>query len=60
MTDAVEGNHAVNRAGFVLHAAVHAEHPDILAMCHAHTEYGVAYATLGRSLPPIVGCLCIF
>ena len=56
----VEGNHAVNRAGFVLHAAVHAEHPDILAMCHAHTEYGVAYATLGRSLPPISQDVCAF
>ena len=29
----VKGDYAVNRAGFVLHAAVHAEHPDILAMC---------------------------
>ncbi|MDZ4129567.1 MAG: class II aldolase/adducin family protein, partial [Hydrogenophaga sp.] len=26
----VEGRHAVNRAGFVLHAAVHEAHPDIV------------------------------
>ena len=44
----VEGDYAVNQAGFVIHSAVHAEHPDILAMCHAHTVYGSAYASLGR------------
>jgi ribulose-5-phosphate 4-epimerase/fuculose-1-phosphate aldolase len=49
----VEGEHAVNRAGFVLHAAVHEAHPEIMAMCHAHTLYGTAYAALGRPLAPI-------
>src|ERR1700754_1963171 len=49
----VEGDYAVNRAGFVLHAAVHAAHPDILAMCHAHTVYGTAFAALGKPLEPI-------
>lgn len=49
----VEGKHAVNRAGFVLHAAVHDENPDIIAMCHAHTVYGTAFAALGRPLDPI-------
>jgi ribulose-5-phosphate 4-epimerase/fuculose-1-phosphate aldolase len=49
----VEGGHAINRAGFVLHAAVHEAHPDILAMCHAHTVYGTAFAALGRPLEPI-------
>ena len=56
----IEGKYAVNRAGFVLHAAVHAEHPDILAMCHAHTVYGTAYAALGRPLPPISQDACAF
>ncbi|MEM7251270.1 MAG: class II aldolase/adducin family protein [Pseudomonadota bacterium] len=56
----VEGEYAVNRAGFVLHAAVHAAHPDILAMCHAHTTYGAAYAALGRPLPPISQDSCAF
>jgi ribulose-5-phosphate 4-epimerase/fuculose-1-phosphate aldolase len=46
----VEGRHAINRAGFVLHAAVHEAHPDILAMCHAHTVYGTAFAALGKPL----------
>lgn len=49
----VEGSYAVNRAGFVLHAAVHEAHPDIVAMCHAHTVYGTAFAALGRPLEPI-------
>ena len=49
----VEGRHALNRAGFVLHAAVHEAHPDILAMCHAHTTYGTAFASLGKKLEPI-------
>ncbi len=49
----VEGKHAINRAGFVLHAAVHEHHQDIVAMCHAHTTYGTAFSSLGRPLEPI-------
>ena len=49
----VEGDYALNRAGFVLHGAVHDAHPDIVAMCHAHGIYGTAFAALGRPLDPI-------
>ncbi|NHC61144.1 class II aldolase/adducin family protein [Paenalcaligenes suwonensis] len=49
----IEGDYALNRAGFVLHSAVHERHPDIVAMCHAHTEYGTAFASLGKPLAPI-------
>ncbi len=57
----VEGEYAINRAGFVLHAAVHEHHADIVAMCHAHTVYGGAYASLGRPLPPITqDAACFF
>ncbi|KVP88059.1 aldolase [Burkholderia ubonensis] len=49
----VEGRHAINRAGFVLHAAVHDAHPDIVAMCHSHTVYGTAFAALAKPLAPI-------
>jgi ribulose-5-phosphate 4-epimerase/fuculose-1-phosphate aldolase len=56
----VKGDYAINRAGFVLHAAVHEMHPDIVAMCHAHTVYGVAYAALGRPLPPVTQDACAF
>jgi len=56
----VEGKYAINRAGFVLHAAVHKAHPDILAMCHAHTVYGTAYASLAKPLDPISQDACAF
>jgi ribulose-5-phosphate 4-epimerase/fuculose-1-phosphate aldolase len=49
----IEGKHALNRAGFVLHAAVHEKHPDIVAMCHAHTVYGTTFASLAKPLDPI-------
>ncbi|WP_306028252.1 class II aldolase/adducin family protein [Stappia sp. MMSF_3263] len=56
----VEGTHAVNRAGFVLHANVHEAHPDIIAMCHAHTVYGTAFAALARPIEPITQDACAF
>ena len=46
----VEGRYAINRAGFVLHAAVHEAHLDVMAMCHAHTTYGTAFCSAGRKL----------
>jgi len=49
----VEGRHAINRAGFVLHAAVHEEYPEVMAMCHAHTVYGTAWCATGRPLDMI-------
>ncbi|HKR38852.1 MAG TPA: class II aldolase/adducin family protein [Paraburkholderia sp.] len=56
----VEGKYAINRAGFVLHAAVHEAHPDIVAMCHAHTVYGTAFAALGKKIEPITQDACAF
>ena len=58
--EVVEGEYAVNQASFVLRAAVHTAHSDILAMCHAHTLYGAAYASLGRPLAPISQDACAF
>ncbi len=56
----VAGRYALNRAGFVLHAAVHEMHRDIVAMCHAHTVYGVAYAAFGRPIPPVTQDAAVF
>lgn len=56
----VEGTWAVNRAGFVLHSAIHEENPDIVASCHAHTVNGMAWAALGRPLDPITQTACGF
>ncbi|MDQ6620404.1 MAG: class II aldolase/adducin family protein [Pseudomonadota bacterium] len=58
--EVVQGTYAVNRAGFVLHAAVHEAHPDIVAMCHAHSVYGTAWAATGRPLPPITQDAAVF
>ena len=44
----VEGEHAANRAGFVLHSAIHEANPHIVASCHAHTVHGAAWAAMGR------------
>ena len=49
----IEGTHAINRAGFVLHSAVHEAHPEVVAMCHAHTPYGAAWCATGRPLDMI-------
>ena len=56
----VEGTHAVNRAGFVLHAGVHEAHPDIVAMCHAHTPYGTAWCATGKPIEPVTQDACAF
>lgn len=48
----VEGQYAINRAGFVVHASVHEAHPDIVAMCHAHTPHGTAWCSTGRTIDP--------
>ena len=53
----VQGEYAINRAGFVLHAAAHEAHPEVVAMCHAHTIYGGAWASTGRPLLPITRML---
>lgn len=56
----VEGKYAINRAGFVLHAAVHEEYPDVVAMCHAHTTYGTAWCATGRPLDMISQDAAVF
>lgn len=58
--EVLEGTWAVNRAGFVLHAAIHQAHPDVVASCHAHTINGMAWAALGRPLDPITQTACSF
>ena len=49
-----------NRAGFVLHAAVHEHNPKVIAMCHAHTLYGAAFCSMGRPIDPISQDACAF
>lgn len=55
-----EGRWAVNRAGFVLHSAIHEANRGLVASCHAHTTHGMAWAALGRELDPITQTACGF
>jgi ribulose-5-phosphate 4-epimerase/fuculose-1-phosphate aldolase len=42
-----------NQAAFVIHAKIHLARPDVIAVCHSHSLYGSAFASLGQ-LPQFV------
>lgn len=52
------GRRPVNRAGFVIHSAIHAARPDVIAACHAHAVHGKAFSSLGRPLDTITQDAC--
>jgi ribulose-5-phosphate 4-epimerase/fuculose-1-phosphate aldolase len=56
----VYGTHHVNRAAFVLHAAIHAARPDVVAAAHSHSVHGKAFSSLGIPLAPLTQDACIF
>ncbi|CAN5810840.1 class II aldolase/adducin family protein [soil metagenome] len=58
--DVVYGSSAVNRAAFVIHAAIHGARPDVVAAAHSHSPYGKSFSTLGIPLAPITQDDCIF
>lgn len=58
--DIVYGKHSVNRAAYVLHAAIHKARPDVIAAAHAHSVYGKAFSSLGKKLDPITQDSCAF
>ena len=58
--EVVYGDRPVNRAAFVIHAAIHAARPDIVAAAHAHSVYGKAFSSLAKPLLPITQDACIF
>lgn len=58
--DVVVGDQPVNRAAFVIHAAVHEARPDVVSAAHAHSVYGKAWSALGRPLDPITQDSCAF
>lgn len=43
----------INKAGFVIHSAIHAARPDICCVLHTHTVAGVAVASLKTGLLPL-------
>ncbi|WVF69416.1 hypothetical protein IAT40_004193 [Kwoniella sp. CBS 6097] len=42
-----------NQAAYAIHAMIHSRRPDVIAVCHSHSVYGSAFASLGR-LPDFV------
>ncbi len=58
--EVVVGTQPVNRAAFVIHAAIHQARPDVVAAAHAHSVHGKAWSSLGRPLDPITQDACIF
>lgn len=55
----VEGNvlqetsHEVNRAGFIIHGAIHMARPDLHCIVHTHTAAGVAISALEDGILPL-------
>ncbi|KAM0283720.1 hypothetical protein ACHAQH_002309 [Verticillium albo-atrum] len=49
-----------NKAGFLIHSAVHQARPDVHAVCHAHSIYGKAWSVFGRRLDMITQDACKF
>lgn len=39
-----------NAAGFLIHSAVHKARPDVIAACHTHSPYGMAWSGFARPL----------
>jgi ribulose-5-phosphate 4-epimerase/fuculose-1-phosphate aldolase len=58
--EVVEGSMPVNRAAFVIHSAIHAARPDVVAAAHSHSPYGKSFSSLGIPLDPITQDACIF
>lgn len=58
--EVVHGRRPVNRAGVIIHTAIHAARPDVVSAAHAHSLHGKAWASLGRPLDPITQDACVF
>merc|ERR1719187_357006 len=52
-------NFGVNRAGFVVHSAIHAARPDIKCVIHIHTPNIVAISTMKCGLMPLCQESCL-
>ena len=58
--EVVEGDKPVNAAAFAIHSQIHQARPDAIAAAHAHSLYGKAWSTLGRTLDPLTQDACVF
>jgi ribulose-5-phosphate 4-epimerase/fuculose-1-phosphate aldolase len=55
-----EGSRRTNKAAFWIHSSVHNARPDVVAVAHAHSVHGRAFAALGKTLDPIIQESCAF
>ncbi|MYL32513.1 class II aldolase/adducin family protein [Pontibacillus yanchengensis] len=55
-----EYGNGINGAAIAIHSAIHKARPDVNAAAHAHSPYGMAWSTLGRTLDPITQDACTF
>lgn len=53
MTGASGMNYGVNKAGFVIHSAIHEARPEVACVIHTHTWAGMALSSLECGLLPI-------
>ncbi|WP_096200751.1 class II aldolase/adducin family protein [Bacillus sp. FJAT-45350] len=56
----LEGNGVVNGAALAIHTEVHLARPDVDAVAHTHSTYGMAWSSFGRLLDPISQDACAF
>jgi ribulose-5-phosphate 4-epimerase/fuculose-1-phosphate aldolase len=56
----LEGNRPYNIAAFQIHATLHKQRHDIVAICHTHPPKGTAFSALGRDLRMIDQTACSF
>lgn len=56
----IEGARRTNKAAFWIHSSIHRTRPDVVAVAHAHSIHGRAFAALDRLLDPIVQESCAF
>ncbi|GAA6006024.1 hypothetical protein JCM10207_007311 [Rhodosporidiobolus poonsookiae] len=54
------GRRVVNKAGFLIHSAIHKARPDVNAICHSHSLYGKTWSTLGLPLQFTTQDSCAF
>ncbi|MDH6213489.1 class II aldolase/adducin family protein [Streptomyces pseudovenezuelae] len=56
----IEGERRTNKAAFWIHSSIHHARQDVVAVAHAHTIHGRAFASLDKPLAPIVQESCAF
>lgn len=56
----VDGDYGINRAGFVIHSAIHQARPEVACVIHTHTPAGMAVSALECGLLPLTQTAMFF